>query len=395
MIAYQTAYLKANEPAAFMAALLTADEGDVDRMAVLVDEARAMSIEVAPPDINASMEHFTVVDNNGSSMIRFGLVGVKNVGAGVAAEIIGERSAHGPFAGIENLLERLPKVAMNKKPLESLIQCGALDAFGDRGVLLANVEKMLAFARRGTTGPAPQASLFGVLPAPRLKMEDAAVAGKADKLRWEKHLLGLYITEHPWEDWRKIIGERALPISNLAEQTPQSYVTIGGVIALIHRIVTKAGAPMAFVTIEDTTGTTEVLVFPKTLEATRDSWVEERAVLVRGKFSDKDGEAKVLCDKVIVLDDAARERFTKENAESDGAVSSEFPAVYLRLPKTHTRELLNEVRKTLEQMPGTHRVIFIMPDGQQVATPMTIAWDDATESAITALLGADAARQGG
>jgi DNA polymerase III subunit alpha len=386
MIAYQTAYLKAHYPAAFMAALLTADEHDTDRIAILVEECRVMGIEVLPPDVNASLKHFTVVPDSDEKVIRFGMVAIKNVGDGVVEDLIAERKAGGRFATIEEFLERVPQSVLNKKPIESLIMCGAFDELGDRGALLANLEALLAFARNlAREAEANQATLFGDLPKPTLILVDAPPAIKEEMLKWEKALLGLYVTEHPWKQWEGVMQNKSMPIASIDGLSGERVVTIGGVVSGFKRIVTKKGESMAFVTLEDTTGKMEVIVFPRVFADTHTLWEEERIVLVRGKVSTRDDEAKILCDKAMELTKETAERFAEEPLADRGA-----PPLDIAVSSTTSKETMEELRAVLASYPGTHRV-YLHTSAGVIETTLYVDWNADLAELLEPLLGLDAA----
>ncbi len=383
VIAYQTAYLKANYPHAFMTALLTSEEGDIDRAAFLVDDTRAMGIEVLPPDIIDSMEHFTAVLLEGKPVIRFGLVGVKNVGEGVADAIIQERKAHGAFHDLEDFLRRLPPESVNKKPLESLAKCGALDRFGDRGMLLANIETMLAFARRGMSMVATkQASLFGAMAAPSLRLTEAGnTQTKAERLTWEKELLGLYVTEHPWDHWRTQLGERVTPLSDITSEMEESLVQVGGIVATVKNILTKKGDMMAFVTLDDARGKMEVIVFPKVLEKTKTIWTDQAPIVVQARVSTKDGETKLLCEKATLLTTSAM----GERAPSAGGSSADGVIIHLR--SGTSRETIAALSELLRQTPGPYRVFFKTVEEEMIETELLVAMNPDIQHSAEALLG--------
>lgn len=382
VIAYQTAYLKANYPHAFMTALLTCEEGDIDRVAILIEESRAMGIALLPPDVNESMEHFTALVVDGEPVIRFGLVAIKNVGEGVVAGIIDERKAHGPFTDLENFLQRLPPASVNKKPLESLVKCGALDRFGERMMLLGNCETLLAFARRGMTMAATkQTSLFGASAAPRLRLENKkGEETKALRLQWEKELLGLYLTEHPWDHWRTALGERVTPLSAITDDMEEALVQVGGIVSAAKRILTKKGDMMAFVTLDDARGKIEVIVFPKTLEKTKSIWIDQAPVVVQGRVSMKDGEKKLLCEKATLL---------TADAMADGASDTRdiSQGVVIRLPPGTSHETIAALYELLRQSPGSHRVFFKTVEEEMIETELLVAMNTDIQRSAESILG--------
>lgn len=296
-VAYQTAYLKAHYPAEFMAALLTADLGDIERTAFLVGECRKMRINVLPPDVNESDERFTVVN---STTLRFGLAAIKNVGENIVQVIIQERNQNGRFASMADFIERIHHKDLNKKSLESLTRAGALDALAERGQLLANLDQLLEHARAlGRSQSQGQVSLFASLPndtGAALRLQPALPASKHEKLVWEKELLGLYVSSHPLEDFRERLSRKATPIARLAVTAMDGRATIGGVVTGMKKILTKTGKPMLFVGMEDLSGKIETVVFPDSLERNPACWQQDKVLLISGRLSNRDGTLKLLCE---------------------------------------------------------------------------------------------------
>ncbi|MBI4099157.1 DNA polymerase III subunit alpha [Candidatus Parcubacteria bacterium] len=301
LIGYWTAYLKAHYPAEFMAALLTSEEGDIERTAFLVAEARGMGLTVFPPDINESGTHFAVVEG----AIRFGLTAIKNVGLAVVEAVIQERTEHGPFPDLTSFIERIAHRDLNRKSLESLIKSGAMDRLGERNRLLANIESIQGFARtQKKQAENGQTSLFAGMPdlAPAtITLTDAPSATKKERLAWERELLGMYVTEHPLTEFSAQLAKTATPISQLAKLRVGQTVKVGGIVSTIQKIMTKTGSPMLFVKLQDLTQQIEVLVFPSILEKTPNVWREENIILAKGRLSDKDGNLKLLADEAVVV----------------------------------------------------------------------------------------------
>jgi DNA polymerase III subunit alpha len=300
MVAYQTAYLKANYPNEFMAAFMNSETGDVERVAYLIDEARSMGIKVLPPDINESYEKFAVIRSATEPSLRFGLAAVKNVGDAIVHAIIAERTAHGPFAGVDDLIGRVKHKDMSRKSLEALIKCGALDAMGERAALLASIEGLLSYAReRQKQSEMGQVSLFGddsTVAAPTFRLASVEMASKSEKLRWEKELIGLYVSEHPLHELQpRLALERVTSIKDL-KPTAGAQVRIAGLVTSVKKIVTKTGKPMLFSTVEDLSAKIEVVVFPSVLEKTPNAWVENTVIVLQGKMDSRDGNPKLLCD---------------------------------------------------------------------------------------------------
>jgi DNA polymerase-3 subunit alpha len=303
-IAYETAFFKANYPAEFMASLLTSDQGDIDRIAVLVEECKQMKIEVLPPDINESFSTFTVVAASlaeGKPRIRFGLLAVKNVGENIVKTVIRERKQNGQYKNLEDFLSRVQTKDLNKKSLESLIKCGALDGFGERNQMLENSDKLLDFTKGlGKEVASQQSSLFGMMAAesgiPVLRLGAALEATKEQRLAWEKEHLGLYITEHPMNEFAAELEGVVVPCMKLGQCPPGSKARVAGIINEIKKVITRSGEPMLFVKVEDLSGPTELLIFPKILKSMADVWQTGKIVVASGRVSDKDGEMKLICE---------------------------------------------------------------------------------------------------
>jgi DNA polymerase-3 subunit alpha len=206
-VAYQTAYMKANFPVEYMAAIMTAESGDIEKVAEAVTECARMKIAVLPPDINESFGGFTVVEDGGKEAIRFGLYSIKNFGEGIGEAIITERTDHGRFVSLADFLKRIKNKNLNKKSLEALIKCGALDALGERGQMLHNIEYLLEFSREHASTQA-QSSLFGVLGDSELSLVPASQTQRKERLMWEKELLGLFVSGFPLDPWKEKMEAR-------------------------------------------------------------------------------------------------------------------------------------------------------------------------------------------
>jgi DNA polymerase-3 subunit alpha len=297
MLAYKTAYMKANYPVDYMAAVLTADAGDVEKISEVVAECKRMGIQVLPPSVNESKSDFTVVDDK---TIRFGLTSIKNFGAGVGESIIKSQ----PFTDISDFVARVADKNLNKKSLESLIQSGALDAFGERGQLLANIEKLLEAHREFTKAPTGQSSLFGALEssAPmQLKLTPAPSASMDSKLVWEKELLGLYISGHPLDKHKDKLTKTKTTIKHAKENLKGVETVIAGYIENIQAILTKKGERMAFLKLSDFSGDVEVVLFPRTLKEHESHIVVGSCIKLQGKISERNGTPSFLAEKVQAL----------------------------------------------------------------------------------------------
>ena len=303
LIGYQTGFLKAHWPVEFMAALMSAEGKDIERIAVLVDECKRMEIEVLPPDINESDESFTPV---GKNSIRFGLASIKNVGHNVVRAIIKEREENRLFGSITDILKRVDSHDLNKKSLESLIKAGALDKLEERTKLLANLDKILNYSKEiKNNRQNRQRSLFqgsSIEPLFTLKIEESSFKiTKEEKLTWERELLGLYVSDHPLRDYEKVLEKIVLKIREIDESFSGKRIRIAGVITKIQKIITKSGKPMLFAELEDLTDRIETLIFPRILEENPTLFQINKIVFCEGAVSDKDGVPKLLCERIEEL----------------------------------------------------------------------------------------------
>ena len=304
-VAYQTAHMKANYSTEYMCAVLTAEAGDTEKIAEIITECQRMGIPVLPPDINSSFKDFTVIKNQQSAdQIRFGLLTIKNLGEGVADAVIAERNTVGPYKNLEDFIFRSQSKILNKKSLEALIKCGALDAFGERNMLLFNLENILTCVRdKEKEINSGQTNLFGDTgPAlPPLHLVPTNPVQIWEKLMWEKELLGLFVSDHPLNSYQQELKLQNVVQIKDAVSRNGSSVKIGGIITKTQKIITKTGRPMIFSWVEDLTSKIEVVVFPNVLEKNPEAWKENSIIVARGKINDRDGALKLLCDDVKTL----------------------------------------------------------------------------------------------
>ena len=313
LIAYWTAYLKAHYPDAFMAALMTSDADDTERLAIEISECQHMGIKVLSPDVNESYVEFAVVP--GENEIRFGMAAVKGVGVGVVEEILRARE-DGKFLGVEDFAKRVSTRKVNKKAWESLIKTGAFDEMADRSDLLFNLETIQAFASKlQKEALSGQTDLFGGLATvaaiqPTVTMQTAPVKHTdKERLTWERELLGLYISAHPLDNYDAYFSEQTVPVSEMTQDIDGKAITIGGLISSVRSIVTKSGTKMAFVKLEDKSGESEVIVFPNLYEQIGAKLVQDAVIRASGKVSarDRDGnlsnEVKLIADDIQLVDD--------------------------------------------------------------------------------------------
>ena len=315
LIAYWTAYLKAHYPDAFMAALMTSDHDDTDRLAIEITECKHMGISVLSPDVNESFVEFAVVPNE--NKIRFGMSAVKGVGVGAVEEVLRARE-DGPFTSVEDFARRVSTSKFNRKAWESLIKSGAFDDMGDRSDLLFNLDSITSFASKLQKEAASgQTNLFGMLDGDdaasvqsTLHLQKASVKhDDKERLMWERELLGLYISAHPLDRYETYLSEQTQPLTQLVPEYDSRMMTVGGIISTVRTIVTKSGSKMAFVGIEDKFGEGEIIVFPNLYEKVGAKLVQDAVIRVSGKNSarDRDGnlgnESKLIADDIIVITD--------------------------------------------------------------------------------------------
>ena len=301
-VAYQTAYMKANYPVEYMSAVLTADSGDTEKIAEIIHECERMGIEVLPPDINESYSFFTVVP--GSQTIRFGLTTIKNFGEGIADAIIAERKANGPFASLTDLLTRVQDKNLNKKSLEALILTGALNRFGERGLLLANLDAMLAFNKEQAAGAETgQDSLFGGLESSinEFELTPADPATTEQKLIWEKELLGVYVSGHPLDNFEEELKKRGDIALIKADGRNGIPVVTAGMIETVKELLTKKGDRMAFVQLSNKTDSIEMVAFPEVFQNNKDLLEPGSCVAIKGKLNIRNDEPSILIDRMKAL----------------------------------------------------------------------------------------------
>ena len=368
VISYQTAYLKANYPLEYLAALLNNEAGNYDKVAAAVLDCHARDIEVLPPDVNSSEAGFSVQEGK----IRYGLAVIKNVGAHTIELLLRERQAKGPFKSLLDLCVRVDPRELNKRVLESLIRSGAADSLGERGRLLASIDRVSdRSAQIISERESGQTSLFGMLPdADEMDDPDAGLVSmmppmpQDERLKGEKELLGLYLSDHPL---RRIEQELHAKVDTYANQvTPdmEDYeVRIGGVIKAVRPIVTKAGKPMAFVQLEDLTATIEVIVFTRAFEEHRDLLLSDNVVIVRGKVDarsaagddeERGDVAKVIADEILAFDDAGHEAWVRNQV------------VHLDVPAEATAEQMAGLEEILGRCAGPDRVVLHLQRADQV-----------------------------
>jgi DNA polymerase III subunit alpha len=420
LIAYQTAYLKAHYPSAFMAALMTSDYDDTDRLAIEITECKHMGIDVLPPDINESFVEFAVVPKTGQ--IRFGMAAIKNVGTGAVEEILRARES-GQFETLEDFFARVNTRIVNRKALESLIKAGSFDRYGERSYLLHNLDVLLAFAGRLQKEAASgQTDLFGNILEeadhlkPQLVLEEPlAVFALRDQLMWERDLLGLYLSQHPLEAFETILSEQTIPLNTLKPEHDKKSVTIGGAISEVREITTRNGQKMAFVKIADQFGELELILFPSVYQQTTGIWERDRVVLIKGKVNAQDRDGNLISDVKVMVDDAreitpdqaaayqetGKKRKTPKTSKTVAAAVAKTKdqemelanqRLYIRLEKSDDHQTLMTLKETIDSHQGETEVVLVLGPSEKkqiIRLPMRIATHEQSLSSLGNLVGSE------
>ena len=337
LIAYWTAYIKAHYPDAFMAALMTADSDDTDRLAIEIAECRSMGIEVLGPDVNESFKDFAIVPHE--NKIRFGLLAVKAVGSGAVDAVLNARKADGKFTSILDFAKRVNARQFNKKAWDSLIMTGAFDQFGTRSDLLFNLERIQEYGSKSQKEAlSGQTDLFGFAGAEDMRVESSIELINAPKqhtdkerLTWERELLGLYVSAHPLDRYVKYFEEQTQPLSQVQPNTDGRKATIGGIVIDIRTIITKSGTKMAFVKMEDKTSEGEVIIFPNLYSEISEKLKIDAVLKIEGKISARDREgnlksdAQIIAETVSIITDEELENYESTGRRADGLKARKVP----------------------------------------------------------------------
>lgn len=401
LIAYQTAYLKAYWPDAFMAALLNSDCQNIDRVTIEVEECRRMGMEVLPPDVNESFTRFSVI--KGKQKLRFGLLAIKGLGEDIAEDVIRERKANGPYENLVDFVARMKHKSFNRRSLEALIRSGALDRFEERNKLYFNVDTIIDYHKRFQTEESSgQFSLFALGEAgksrPPLVLKAAPTATQRELLSWEKELLGLYVSAHPFEAYAKRLTGLYHPIVNIHERKKEKSTRLAGIVTMAKKILTKNNEPMVFAKLEDMTGDLEVVIFPRTYKEKPEIWEADKILVVSGRVQEKDGEWKLLAEAGYEvtddnIDDVAKyvTQPSQQQTEEEAAVdAAKMQAVNLWLRAQLPESMLLKLRTVLDKYPGQYRVYFTIdhPGGKQkILSSYRISFNELIAKELEGLLG--------
>lgn len=382
MVSYWTAYLKANYPVEYMTALLTAEAGNTDKLVEAISECDRMGITILAPDINESLTGFTIVEQDGEQVIRFGLGAIKNVGEAAVGAILEERDKL-KFTSLADFCSRVDARKVNKKVIESLIKAGAFDAFGNRAALIAGVDeirnKAASMQKKKSEG---QDSLFGQIETDSDPMRladslpEVAEWPLRDKLKFEKELLGFYLSDNPVKSIMARVAQRVTHRINQLD--PEHHigqtVTLGGMVIKVRQVVTKKNNDlMAFVRLEDDTSVVDGVVFPKLYAETKELWEEDKSVLVTGKVDYREETINLVINEVEYVDVSKEEKEVKE----------------IEIPRGTDKEVLMMISKLLKENPGDDHVRVVVPNGggpKIIDLPYGVDFSDEVREQVAKLL---------
>ncbi len=382
MLAYHTAYMKANYPVEFMCALLTAESNDSDKISAGVEESRKMGIIVSPPDINQSKSGFEIEKNPkslNSMSIRFGLEAIKNVGEAAIKNIISERNKNGPFKSLSDFCLRVHSQKVNKKVLNSLIKVGAMDQFGPRNAMLQSLDKIRSDCDKindkknnGQFGLFDSSDKKNALQAPPDNLPQVEEMDEKEKLGMEKELLGIFVSKNPISKILNNFQTLNLPkISTLSQKEANATVKTAAVISTVKTIRTKkTGAQMAFLTLEDETAKIETVIFPKIFEKCQSLLIENKAVYIEGKISHRNNEVSILVD---IID-------TKAPDDSD---TYDF---IIKIPPHTSQGKLMKLNHLLKQNPDGHHGLIILENGKKIPLSYGVNYNQALQQQIDQIL---------
>jgi len=368
LIAYQTAYFKSNYPVEYITALLITNASQLEKVASAVTECRRLGINILPPDINRSQTSFSIekLESNGVAAIRFGLSVIKNVGLSAIEPLIAERNKGGEFKSIEDLCRRCDLRSVNRRVMESLIKVGALDSLGSRGSLLQNINRILSLAQREQrlreTGQSTMFDLWGEampVPMPGLDLQTAEVSVK-EKLSWEKELMGVYLSEHPFNSFAgEMLPENTTLCGQIDVEMVGQTVVVAGMVATAHQLSTKDHRSFISAVLEDLDGSIEVMVWPNVYSKTKDLWEEGNIVLVQGKIRLKDNRVQLNCDSVRY--------YQPGMAVSEIAVTSQPAEVPIVVEPVESHRLVVSITQTSDEdsdIAYLNKLIDILKDFQ-------------------------------
>ena len=362
VVSYQTAYLKCHYPRQYMAALMTSVLDSAVKISAYIAECKELGIALLPPDINHSEDHFSVEEGG----IRFGLGAVKNIGRGLIRSMAAKRREGGPFRSMQDFLERMDEGELNKRAVENLIRCGAMDGFGCHrseliGVYEAMMDSIAASRKQNLEG---QMGLFAMLEdegPSKMDIPHKEEYSRAELMAMEKETTGIYLSGHPMDDYRKLLkNTHVLPIGDLMDEEKRfqddQIVSVAGIIQTVKTKTTRNNSVMAYVTMEDDTASIEMLAFASVLGQYGGYIRENSAVVVTGRLSLRDDkDPQILINRVRPISDYASER-------PQEASRPQMPqTLYLRLPGEQGK-LYPKIKAILNMFPGTQKTVLFFED---------------------------------
>ncbi len=388
MIAYYTAWMKANYPTEYMCAVLSVESKSLganseEKVAQGVSDCRRLGIAILPPDINTSQPNFSIEMHEGKPAIRFALSAIKNVGTAAIEHIMSAREA-GKFVSFSDFLVRVDGRKVNKKVLESLIKCGSMDTYGTRASMLENLEKIRASVSAFSPSIDGQDGLFASanthVEAPKDTFAIVPEYPQGELLSFEKELFGFYLTRHPMADALEEVSQFVSHSIEVLDPATHNgaVVTLGGYISSLRVVQTKQKQEdMCFGTLDDGTGTQEFVVFPKTYAQYKNILQVDAIVLLKGKLALREEKLSLQVEKArepkIVIPQAIP-----------------TPGATLTIPRGTPKEVLQEIGKYLKSQPGSETLSVIVPNGDQssvIRLPYTVRWDSETKEGVSKLLG--------
>ncbi len=361
IVSYWTAYLKAHYPLEFMAALLEGDLDNFDRVILDLNECERLGIDVLPPTINKSKFYFTIEDEKS---IRFGLGGIKNVGEDIVQMIVDERKENGDYKDLDDFIERVVPLGVQKRAIEYLIMAGTMDEFGDRNALLSIVPVIFERVKKDRSAQSiGQIDIFSLSvgsensEAQRVKtpLPDVEKTPKYQTLQWEKELLGIYFSSHPLDNLQEFFeSKKVIPVREAFEKKNNATVILGVMVNKIKKITTRKGDVMAFLTVEDKSATADVIVFPRTYQELKDLLIEGKPMLIAARVNVRDDEKSFVMEKAKYVDESK--------------YGSKFDGITFRIRPTHTEDEIRQLKEFIASSTGDMPVKIIVNDGESNKT---------------------------
>lgn len=391
MIAYQTAWLKANYPVEYMAALMSVESNSHsmnrdEKIAIAIENSRIMGIKILAPDINRSGQDFTIETDPTSKeglAIRFGLAAIKHVGNAAIDAILETRGKEKEFVSFTHFIQACDSRKVNKKTLECLIKVGCMDRFGTRASMLENLDQIRQTASQFQSEVDGQDHLFAAVSSKSTQIKDSFPLVKeypeAELLSFEKELLGLYLTDHPLADALNLVNKRAsMSIGDLDPEFSKDQVFLfGGLISRFKEILTKKGQKMAFATLEDQSGKAELIIFPRIYEELGSTLEQDQVVLVRGKVQHEEEEFKIIAEKISI----------PKEEEVAMAKGDDYKEIFV--PRKTDQDTLKKLGALLKANVGSEKMVIVIPNGAQaerIVLPYKVNYTEEVAQAVTALL---------